>query len=533
MLHIEGRQGSPKDSGALIVILACSFFLLLTGCQESATQFRRSLSLDSFAEMKVEEYVLKSQLIRNNLEQFCADDHTDGFVASQVRKYYREGGSFLWVDMCGVDERADTLVTVLSNRLSAIGFNERFFRLSQIKDDLERLRTLQFTDSHGINTVVPRLEYNLTRAYLLYASGQRFGFVNPVYLLNRRDARDKDSTGRVLTYRQLFDVEMEHPDKGYVNSAFRQLSNTDSLASFLRQAEPSDGLYVRLQKMLSDSTEFQRQCILVNMERCRWRELQKPEKGQKYIVVNVPAFHLWAVGPDSVLDMRAACGALKTKTPLLSSHITHMEVNPEWIMPMSIVRDDVVRHAGDTSYFLRHRYYIVDRKSGKRVPVSSVSQTMLRSGNYRVTQEGGAGNSLGRIIFRFPNNFSVFLHDTSSPGVFHRDNRGVSHGCVRVQRPFDLALFMMGETPDEKLLDKLRISMGLKPVTDWGRDCLDALDPSIKTPRLVRSLPVSHHVPIFITYYTIFQTPEGKLQNYPDVYGYDKCISDALKPLVE
>jgi len=146
-----------------------------------------------------------------------------------------------------------------------------------------------------------------------------------------------------------------------------------------------------------------------------------------------------------------------------------------------------------------------------------------------VAQEGGAGNSLGRIIFRFPNNFSVFLHDTSSPGAFGRDNRGVSHGCVRVQRPFDLAVFMMEKDSDEWLLDKLRISMGMKPETDRGRELLDELDPGEPTPKLVRYQQVSPRVPIIITYYTIFRAPDGTLQYYPDVYGYDKAIGEAMK----
>jgi murein L,D-transpeptidase YcbB/YkuD len=269
------------------------------------------------------------------------------------------------------------------------------------------------------------------------------------------------------------------------------------------------------------------------MERCRWRDKLHVQDHQKYVVVNVPAFHLWAVGPDSVVDMRAACGALKTKTPLLSSQISYMQVNPEWVIPMSIIRDDVARHGGDSNYFVRHRYYIADRRTGQRLSPSAVSPAMLRSGNYRVAQEGGAGNSLGRIIFRFQNNFSVFLHDTSSPGVFQRDNRGVSHGCVRVQRPFDLALFMMEKDPDEWLLDKLRISMGMKPETEQGREYLDQMDPSVKTPQLVKTINVSPRVPILITYYTIFQTPDGSLQHYSDVYGYDDAISESLKPYIE
>ena len=87
---------------------------------------------------------------------------------------------------------------------------------------------------------------------------------------------------------------------------------------------------------------------------------------------------------------------------------------------------------------------------------------------------------------------------------------------------------MLGREADEKLLDKLRISMGMKPETDWGRDLMDELDPAVKTPKLVSWLKVSPRVPIIITYYTIFLTPYGSLQYYPDVYGYDKAIRESL-----
>ena len=72
--------------------------------------------------------------------------------------------------------------------------------------------------------------------------------------------------------------------------------------------------------------------------------------------------------------------------------------------------------------------------------------------------------------------------------------------------------------------------MGMRPETDWGREQLDKLDPEEESPTLVRSIPVSPHVPIYITYYTIYLTPDGSLQHSPDVYGYDKAIAEALKP---
>ena len=482
--------------------------------------------------MKADDYALDSHVVTENLKHISQKDNDGSFASKFTRKYYLDGGSLVWIDYTGASDCADTLLAVLHGSLPAIGFQEHAFRLRQIEDDLGRMRNLDFDKKNPVNLVVARLDYNLTSAYLRYAMGQRFGFVNPNYVLNHYDARDRDTAGVVLSYRQLFDVGMDHPDDAYINKALRRIT-VDSLGVYLRQIEPVNPLYDRLKKMLPETTGSQRRRVQINMERCRWRENQVPVNGQKYIVVNVPAYHLWAVGPDSIIDMRVACGAVKTKTPLLSSYITRMEVNPEWIIPMSIIRDDVARHAGDSSYFARHRYYIAERKTGKRLPVTEVTKEMLYSGNYRVAQQGGAGNSLGRIIFRFPNNFSVFLHDTSSPGAFGRDNRGVSHGCVRVQRPFDLAVFMMEDTSDEWLLDKLRISMGMKPESEQGRDYMDELDPEVPTPTLIHSLPVSPRVPLYITYYTIFLAPDGSLQYYPDVYGYDEAIGKTLNAYIQ
>lgn len=508
------------------------FALLLTGCHEAVAPFHRKLTLDAFDEMKVDDYALSSQTIRKHLGHFSVNDRDNDPIVGRVKKYYHEGRPLVWIDYTGVDGRADTLLATLRAKLPEMGFGDKQFRLNQIDKDLNRMRTLSFDESDNINKVAARLEYNLTRAYLRYVAGQRFGFVNPNRVLNSYDARDVDSTGRVRAYKHLYDVGMEHPNDAYTEKALKRVS-MDSLGTYLRRVEPKGTLYHLLMEKLHAATDSQRPRILVNMERCRWRDTLKVESAKRYVVVNVPAFHLWAVSPDTIIDMRVACGAVKTKTPLLASRITHMEVNPEWSIPMSIIRDDVAHHGGDSGYFARHRYYIADRKTGQRLSPQNVSASMLRSGNYKVAQMGGVGNSLGRIIFRFPNNFSVFLHDTSSPGAFGRDNRGVSHGCVRVQRPFDLAMFILGKDIEEKLPDKLRISMGMSPETDWGRELMGNLPPSAPAPKLVSWLKVSPRVPLLITYYTIFLTPNGTLQYYPDVYGYDKVIRESLATYIQ
>ena len=531
MLHSESWQGGKKDSGTLTIGLLAAFLLLLTGCHDKERPSKHDLSLDDFSELKTNEYALNALLIKENLEHISHADHDKAYAATHIQAYYQQGGPMVWIDYQLADDRADTLLAILAKRLPAIGFTQQQFNLTQIQEDLKRMRTMQFDDANNINLVAARLEYNLSKAYLRYVAGQRFGFVNPTYVLNHLEIRKQDAGSRYPTYWHLYDVNIERPDNHYISEALAHATH-DSLGIYLRQAEPSTALYEKLQQMLPQADSSQRKRILVNMERCRWRDSLKTTPTEKHVIVNVPAFRLWAIAPDSIVEMRVVCGNVKTKTPLLSSQISYMQVNPEWMIPMSIIRNEVSPHGGDSAYFARNRYYIADRESGRRLSPESVTPSMLRSGNYRVVQEGGAGNSLGRIVFRFPNNFSVFLHDTSSPGAFQRDNRGVSHGCVRVQRPFDLAVFMMEKDPDEQLLDKLRISMGMRPETDWGLEQLDNLDPEEEYPTLVRTINVSPRIPIYITYYTIFQTPGGEVQQYPDVYGYDDAIAEALKSYI-
>jgi murein L,D-transpeptidase YcbB/YkuD len=269
------------------------------------------------------------------------------------------------------------------------------------------------------------------------------------------------------------------------------------------------------------STQEQKKRVMVNMERSRWRRHQPIEEHAKRIVVNIPAYHLYAYSPDSMLDMRVVCGTVRTKTPQLSSNIEWMEVNPQWVIPMSIVEADVARRAGDSSYFARNRYAIYDRSTNKKLGVHEVSRQMLLSGRYRVAQEGGAGNSLGRIVFRFKNNFSVFLHDTSNPGAFQRESRAVSHGCVRVSKPYELARFVL-DNPDEWLLDRIAISMGLPPQTDRGREYVESHPNQMH--KLIGYVPVKPRVPLYIIYYTLWPDASGILQTWPDVYGYDEVI---------
>ena len=489
--------------------------------------------MEAFSDMKTPAFVLGASEIHQQLQQMAGSDVVKTEADREVRDYYKaENSPLLWVERIGVDERADSLMAWL-HQLGEIGMSEQAFGVKAIEHDLNIFRNLAFDeDKNKANLVAARLEYRLTKACMRYCFGQRFGFVNPHRSLNHLDVEKQDSTRRYLKYRGLFDVDIDTPDEHYASSVISKIAN-DSIAAYLSEIQPKDAFYQKLKSMLPQaSTPEQRQRIMVNMERSRWRRHQPLDVTGKHIVVNIPAFHLYAYSPQETLDMKVVCGNVRTKTPQLSSNIEWMEANPQWVIPTSIIENEVARRAGDSAYFARNRYNIVDKATNQPVDSRQVSRQMLLSGKYRIAQKGGSGNSLGRIVFRFKNSFSVFLHDTSTPSAFQRDSRALSHGCVRVSKPFELARFVL-DNPDEWLLDRIRIAMGNAPETDQGIQWVRSHPDQDSRNKIIGYIPVTPRVPLYIIYYTLWPDEAGILQTWPDVYGYDKVMWNQLKTFVE
>ncbi len=499
----------------LFLIISC---LVLCSCHDRVPNSNRSLSLDDYQALSAEAYVVNSKAIRRHIEFLMRNDSDRQSADVHMRKYYQGKGGFLWITRHGVGSKADSLVAYL-HTLSDMGFDKRKFKVAQIEGDLRRLRTLDLdSDDNQASKVMARLEYYLTKSYLRYVAGQRFGFMNPTYVLNRLDTlrpNPYDSIQRPVRYRGLYDVKMEHADAAFFSQAMHKISH-DSVAIFLREVQPRNPFYHSLLEKYKAGglTKAMKVKVLCNMERCRWRQEDNPWQHKKYVVVNIPSFHLMAIDHQDTLTMRIGCGANETKTPLLNSQIKRMEINPQWIVPRSIIIHDMIRHVGDPGYFRSRNYYIREVATGKEVDASRVTHSMLMSGAYGVAQRGGKGNALGRIIFRFDNNFSVFLHDTSSKGVFAREDRGVSHGCVRVEKPYDLAVFLLADK-DEKLKKKIYYSMTEDSLADKKM--------------VVSSLRVNPQIPLFMTYFTLYPLAGGKTAEYPDVYGYDAVIFESLK----
>jgi hypothetical protein len=431
----------------------------------------------------------------------------------------------VWFDRMGVSADADSMLSYLNRELPRNGLNKAVFFIPEIERDLEIVHALAF-DSIGvsINDLLPRLEANLTKAFIRYTTGQRYGFMRP-RVFNRMDPK----VGNPGIFARVFDYDPPAPD---TTEAAKKVADSDRL-SYLASSAPNTYIYKALLREMDKTADVnKRHQLAVNMERCRWK-IDHPEANQRQILVNIPAQQLWAIGGDTVLDMRICCGAVPTKTPLLNSKISYLQVNPEWVIPQNIVKTDVLKHAGDSAFFARNRYYITDKESGDTFNVANVGASSLLSGKLRVSQKGGAGNSLGRIVVRFPNNFSIYLHDTNNRGAFQRDRRTLSHGCVRVQKPFELACYLLPDV-EEWTRESIRISMDIPPVTERGREWIRKHADSERPFRLISYHDVTPHVPLYILYYTTFPNPKtGAVDYWPDIYGFDKVISKELKWISE
>lgn len=500
----------------LLFIICCSF----ASCNEK--QKNIVVSMDSFADMRNPDYTIDSNSVDNYLRREVLADSDRAEMDASFRRYYLKGGGLLWVTRNGVSDKADSVLAYVKT-VEEMGFDKEHFCFSQIEKNLKALRSLDFEDCN-INKTVARLEYNLTKAFFRYCVGQRFGFVNPRDVFNRIDVRDSDSVR--VTYRSLYDVKLKTAGKKFYSEAFNVIRKGTGVAEFLRESKPSNPIYnVLVHKLASVHSRAERQKLLCNIERSRWCQYDYPRQYEKYVVVNIPSLHLKAVDKGNVLTMRIGLGSLETKTPLLTSRIKRMDFNPQWVIPKSIVKKSIMWHAGSRAYFDSHNYFIRERKTGNSVDPSMVSGEMLMSRDYMVVQRGGIGNALGRVIFRFDNNFSIFMHDTSNPGVFSRSDRSVSHGCIRVEKPFDLAVFMLKDK-DERLIEKMRYSMTVNYDTRVNAE--ERNTQQIDNGMMVRSLAVEPEIPLFITYYTMYPDSQDNIVSYPDIYGYDAVIYDNI-----
>jgi murein L,D-transpeptidase YcbB/YkuD len=494
------------------------FIVLLSmcSCSKNKSDYPFSqLSYDELDSLRNNDYTVSNRRVRSFIDSFRIAERDTDYIDVLTNRYYAERHPYLWINKWGTDLRCDTVLEWLAN-VNKLGLPEKKFYLKQIRQSLERVRNLDFDKTFTASRTMATLEYYLTKSYMRYSSGQRFGFVNPNKLFNRMDKVEKDSTNS--PYKTLFDIPIDLVNKDFFIKALDCIQKAQ-VNTFMTAVQPTSSLYEKIYNTIQNTPQNSERykVLIVNLERSRWRMHESEDK--KYVVVNLPSQQLMAMEQGaSTLNMNACVGSPEHQTPMLTSRIAYLELNPYWIIPQSIVKRDIIKHVGDTAYFSSKRFKIVDRAVGNFISPLDVTSSMLLSNKYLVRQDKGEDNSLGRMIFRFPNPFSIYMHDTNEHDVFSQNWRTVSHGCIRLEKPFDLALFLLKDK-DDIYIDRIRLALDMEPLTDEGHE----LKENHHTKKLKRC-DFKPTIPLFVIYFTCYPDVSGKLTYYPDIYKYDEPI---------
>lgn len=249
--------------------------------------------------------------------------------------------------------------------------------------------------------------------------------------------------------------------------------------------------------------------IRLNMERWRWLP---QDLGWRYLIVNIANYEVELIEYNStVLNMRAVVGRPYRTTPVFSSTMTYLVFSPFWNIPPGITRKDIIPEVKkDPGYLKNLSIKILDGWGAEEREINPYSidwnRITARNFPYRFRQDPGPDNPLGSVKFMFPNRFDVYIHDTSHSELFDETVRNFSSGCIRIDKPFELAAYLLKDDPE------------------WTKDAIRAALRR-ETERTVR-LP--SEIPVHILYWTAWTTEDGTINFRRDIYNRDDRVYQAL-----
>ncbi len=250
--------------------------------------------------------------------------------------------------------------------------------------------------------------------------------------------------------------------------------------------------------------------IRVNMERARWVMHKLKDD---FLVVNIAGYNIRRIRHDStIFYSRVIVGKKYHESPIFIGKLRYIVLNPTWTLTYSIAtKETLPKLKKDPGYLLKHNMIIMDR-SGKVLDPYSIDYSKLSRSNfpYTIRQNAGPNNSLGQVKFIFPNQYSVYLHDTPARSLFAQEKRAYSHGCIRLDDKWGLFSSLMQDD------------------SEWNMDRVNEVLESGKTTRVNLKNPID----IMLLYWTAGADKQNRLYFNKDVYNRDAAVLKALdKPL--
>jgi murein L,D-transpeptidase YcbB/YkuD len=337
-------------------------------------------------------------------------------------------------------------------------------------------------------------EIKLQLAVLKYARFARGGRVNPASLSKILDLDPPLRDPKIV----LAEISASPDPDVYLQSLHPKHEQFQNLRQALLKARGGDGAS-------KPASERDIQKIVINMERWRWM----PENlGKIYVQDNVPEYMLYVVKDGKVIHSdKIVVGLLRYATPVFSADMQSIVFNPEWTVPPTIVRENLMPNLRGGGWFgggsILSEHGLKVKYNGRIVDAGSVNWGSVNMANIAFVQAPGPTNVLGKLKFVYPNKHMVYMHDTIKRGLFKPSMRAEGHNCIRMEKPSQLAEILLAE-------DKGWDTKKVQDLLAKGYDSAVNLD---------------HPIPVHTTYFTAVADADGKVTSFADVYALDSKLA--------
>ncbi len=252
---------------------------------------------------------------------------------------------------------------------------------------------------------------------------------------------------------------------------------------------------------LNKTVDYRIKQLLVNLERLRWFPDSMEEN---YLIVNIPEYQLQVIKNNQLLwKTNVIVGKEAKRTSVFRGTISSIILNPYWNIPISIINEEILPKIKQNSKYLENNNMEV-RAGKKAIDASAIDwNTYTKNIPYLIRQKPGKDNALGKIKFLFPNNFDIYLHDTPVKELFNQTHRDFSHGCIRVENPKKLALYLLQKN------------------TLWNEEKINLVLENNQETRI----ELKPKMPIYIVYFTAWVDENNNLNFRNDIYNLDEQLA--------
>ena len=428
--------------------------------------------------------VLMAVRLKLAAEPTAEDEHDRDDQKALVEFYANRHGEGLWVTASGLKPEAKALAGEIANAGSYALDVSRF----KVPTLAEGALTVTDTDS------LAEAEIEYSEAALLYARDARGGRIpDPAQQLTTNlDRRPQWIDPKTV----IAGLAATHEPDAYLRSLEPQHPQFEKLRQIYVTMLPKDG-----KGRLSPAAKR----IRANMEEWRWMWLNM---GDFYVLNNIPEFMQYVYKDGKIIrSEKIVAGLVDKQTTIFSRPLKYVVLRPAWRVPESIMVNELWPNLIRGGGMMRQYGLQIQTKDGRNVDYRQIDWGTTDIRNFQVMQPPGRKSVLGHVKFSFPSQHTIFMHDTPDKWMFKPARRTLSHGCLRVWKPMELA------------------KMILKEDKGWDAAKVDELD---RSGPLNNEIPITKEIPIHIVYFTAWVTDDGKLKTFPDVYGHEKRITQAL-----